>query len=209
MRATKKRRGVLIAVTTAAVGSVLAAGVALSADANAATVAAQSGPNDPEIDQAETTSVVPSYAKSGDLLVVRDDAVRDANGQPRTTLYHVVDKVDLGKSLLHVIEGTVGGAATGAGVAKISSGDGGATLLSIPVQLLGGITGGIVGGGGVVINELGEIIFNPSKGVVLVKDGENLHYPNFDAAQHGEYAVPGHYNSSTGIVEPIDTDFQP
>ncbi|MFF5174120.1 hypothetical protein ACFY3U_15940 [Micromonospora sp. NPDC000089] len=194
MRATNKRRRLLTAVMALAVGASLSAGIALSANASAETTSAAAG--EPEIDAAETTSVVPDSAKSGDLLRVRDTAAG------KTSFYKVVETRDLGNIFTETLKGAAGGAATGGAIVKLTGDDGGASLLKVSASVAGGIFGAI---GGLATGGY-DVIFNPTKDVVLVKGADFVD----TAVNAGNvFQLQGSYNPGLGIVIPFDSSFQP
>ncbi|MFD4789036.1 hypothetical protein ACFWN1_18670 [Streptomyces sp. NPDC058459] len=181
-------RGATVVLAGTALAACLMTAPAGAADFRSATVS-QASNEDPEIVDAETTDLVPTGAKVGDILRVRDFAT----GQMDT--YRVINTIDLGAFGQSVLKGAITGAAGAEASLRIFGSEGSAGAAKLPAAVVGGTVGGIVGG----VGGLYDIIFKPELGISLVKGDVVFFEPSTTVI----FDVPGQFVDNVGVV-PLD-----
>ncbi|RKN38426.1 hypothetical protein D7223_30940 [Micromonospora endolithica] len=185
----------MLAATAGVAGAVLAAGLlavpAQAAPAGALSVVLTDG--EPEIEEAEVTSLVPDGAKAGDVLRVRDAATGNMG------YYQVVNTRDFSAILMETVKGAAAGAASAAGAVRVLGDDSGAALLKIPASVIGAGFGGLGG----AVTGLVDVIFSPGQELILLQDSTTLIR---DGATF--FDVPGQSVPGVGVV-PIDQNLLP
>ncbi|MFD4543800.1 hypothetical protein [Streptomyces bauhiniae] len=186
------KRRLTLGVSAGLAGAVLSAGL-LAAPASAAetpeTAQSLATGEEPEVVEAETTDLVPTGAKVGDILRVRDFAT----GQMDT--YRVINTADLGAFGQSVLKGAITGASGAEASLRIFGSENGGGAAKLPAAVVGGTVGGLVGG----VGGLYDIIFKPQLGISLVKGDVVLFEPTTTTI----FDVPGQFIDNVGVV-PLD-----